>query len=132
MAGSAFYSTTALDDLLIYTRDNATRVLLLDDYTQGDDYATVTGGSNVLAEATISPADFTGPTSNGLHRLITFTGKSATAGNNSSVAELHIALTNGVNEVLAVTDETSNQTITAGNIVTFPNFYMQSSQPSLV
>jgi hypothetical protein len=134
---ATWYDTSALDTLLeriagtgLHSGVGAITVRLLDTYTQGDNFAEV--NTQTIAQATISTGDFTGPVASGLHRRLTFSGKtSPSADSNSSAQNLHIALCSGT-VVLAVTDETSDQPITAGNPVTFPSFYMQSSQPTQV
>ena len=121
-----------LDGLLDKISSQATRVMLISNYTQGDAYGTVTGNS--LGEAVISGADFSGP-SNGASnsRVLTFSGKSGTASaTDPAPTNLHIALTDGSSTVLAVTDETSDQAITSGNTLNFPSFTMSALQPTQV
>ena len=126
---ATWFDTTALDALLNEIKNNSVSVRLLDTYTQGDNFATV--DANTIADAAITSGDFTGPAANGNHRRLTFSGKTGNATANSSVQQLHIALCSA-DTVYAVTDETSDQPITSGNPVTFPTFYMQSSQPTQV
>jgi hypothetical protein len=132
---ATWYDTSALDALLDKISgqvggNGATTVRLLDTYSQGDTFSEVNG--NTIAQVAILPGDFTGPASSGNHRRLTFSGKTCpSADSPSSAQDLHIALCSAT-VVLAVTDETSDQTITAGNPVTFPQFYMQSSQPTQV
>jgi hypothetical protein len=135
-----WYDTSALDALLekiagkgaYSSGEGANEIRLLKLYGQGDTYAVV--DSNSIAWAAISPTDFSGPedvTSPNGHRKIDFLGKSGMATITSSGTDLHIALVDTANSVvLAVTNETSDQAITASNNVTFPQFYMQSSQPT--
>jgi hypothetical protein len=106
-----------LDGLLDKISSQAIRVLLISNYSQGDNYATVVGNS--LGEATISPADFSGPAPGASNsRVLTFSGKSGTASaTDPAPTNLHIALTNNVDKVLAVTDETSDQAITSGKVL---------------
>ncbi len=127
--GQVWYATLALEALLNHIKNNTNKIHLLDSYSPGQDYATVVGNS--IGEADVVIGDFTGPSPNGNHRRLTFNGKSGNATGNSATGELHLALTSG-SEVLAVTDETTNQAITNGNPLTFPSFYMQASQPDLV
>lgn len=42
---------------------------------------------------------------------------------------LHIAFTDGTANVIWVTDETSNQAITSGNVINFPSLVYTSNQP---
>ena len=126
---ATWFDTSALDALLNEIKNNSVTVRLLDTYTQGDNFSTV--DANTIASAAITSGDFTGPSSSGQNRRLTFSGKTGTATANSSVQALHIALCSA-SVVYAVTDETSDQPITSGNPVTFPTFYMQSSQPTQV
>lgn len=126
---ATWFETSALDSLLSYIKTNATHVWLLDDYTQGQNYATVQG--NKIGEAAITSGDFTGPSASGNNRTMDFNGKSGSATANSTLADLHIAIVSGT-EVLAVTNETSKQSITNGNPITFPLFSMDVNQPTQV
>lgn len=105
-----------LDSLLdaIVTGAASGKVLLISNYTQGDTYATVT--TNELGDADITGADFTGPAAGGsFSRVLTFSGKTGTAtATDAAPTNLHIAITNGTDTVLCVTDETSDQAITSG------------------
>ena len=63
--------------------------------------------------------------------LTTASGKSATASANSGATpNLHIAFTDGSANVIWVTDETSDQVITAGNTVNFPQLTYTNNQPT--
>jgi hypothetical protein len=89
--------------------------MLVSNYSQGEDYSTVVARS--LGEADISGGGFfTGPTDGGtFSRVLTFTGASTTASaSDPAPTDLHIILTNGVDTILAATDETSDQAITSG------------------
>ncbi|HSD36095.1 MAG TPA: hypothetical protein VLC92_01220 [Rhodocyclaceae bacterium] len=118
-----------LDGGLTAIKTAATKMLLLSAYAVGDSYATVIG--NKLAEATMASADFT-LSSSGSNRLVTTAaGKtgSATAGAVAG-SNLHIAFTDGSAKVLWVSDETTDQAITVGNVVTFPQLTYTSNQPT--
>ena len=119
-----------LDGGLNGIKNVAIRMLLINNYSAGDSYATVTGGANVLATVTMTGTDFTLGTSGNNRTLTTAAGKSATAANNSSTPDLHIAFTDNVSKVLWVTDETSNQAITSGNTVNFPQIVYTAQQPT--
>jgi hypothetical protein len=43
---------------------------------------------------------------------------------------LHIAFTDGTTKLLLVTDETSDQVVTSGNTISFPNLTYTSNQPA--
>lgn len=105
---------------------------LIKAYTAGDNYATVSG--NMCAEASMASGDYTIASSGSNRTLTTASGKTDSSANASSGAtpDLHIAFVDTVNsKVLWVTDETSDQVITAGNPVNFPNALVYTSnQPT--
>lgn len=118
-----------LDGGLNAIKNGATHMLLIKAYTAGDSYATVVG--NLLADVTMVAGDYTISSNGNNRQLQTAAGKSATASQNSGAApNLHIAFTDGSAKVLWVTDETSDQVITAGNTVNFPQLTYTSNQPT--
>lgn len=118
-----------LDNGLNDIKNTATRMILISAYSAGDSYATVQ--ANKLAEATMTSTDFV-LSSSGNNRLITTAaGKSATAtATAGGTPDLHIAFTDGTANVIWVTDETTNQPITSGNTVNFPQLVYTSNQPT--
>jgi hypothetical protein len=118
-----------LDNGLNHIKNNSTRMLLIKAYAASDSYATVI--SNQLAEATMVSGDFT-LSSSGLNRVVTTaSGKTATVTANSGASpNLHIAFTDGSANVIWVTDETTDQVITSGNVVNFPSLTYTSNQPT--
>lgn len=117
-----------LDNGPAYVKTNCDKMLLIDEYTAGDSYATVNG--NKLAEATMASGDFT-LASSGNNRTMTTATKSASATAGATGANLHIAFVDTVNsKVLMVTDETTDQTITNGNTVNFPAITYTANQPT--
>lgn len=118
-----------LDNGLNDIKNNATKMLLIKAYSAGDSYATVVG--NLVAEATMTGTDFTLGSSGSNRTLTTASGKSATASANSGASpDLHIAFTDGTANVIWVTDETSNQVVTSGNTVNFPQVVYTANQPT--
>lgn len=119
------------DDGLNYIKNNCNKIALISTYAANDSYATVT--SNLLAEATMTSSDFTLAGAAGAARTCTTAaGKQDSAANaGGGGANMHIAFlnTNG-SEVLWVTDETSDQTITINNPITFPSLVYTSNQPT--
>lgn len=128
---SKYAHPDVLDNGLAYIKANANKMVLLSAYTSV--YATAVG-ANLLAEVAMTPADYTLAGADGAARtLTTAAGKSDTAANASAsgAPDLHIAFVDTVNsKVLWVTDETSNQAITAGNPVAFPQLVYTSGQPT--
>lgn len=118
-----------LDNGLNDIKNTATRMILISAYSAGDSYATVQ--ANKLAEATMTSTDFV-LSSSGNNRLITTAaGKSGTAtATAGGTPDLHIAFTDGTANVIWVTDETTNQPITSGNTVNFPQLVYTSNQPT--
>lgn len=124
-----FVHADVLDGGLNGIKTVATKMMLIKAYTAGDSYATVTG--NLLAEATMASGDYTLSSSGNNRVLTTATGKSATATAGSGAGpDLHIAFTDGAAKVLWVTDETTDQVITSGNTVNFPQLTYTSNQPT--
>ncbi|HEY9702827.1 MAG TPA: hypothetical protein V6C58_10290 [Allocoleopsis sp.] len=121
--------SNVLDDGLNYIKTNASKMVLLKAYSAGDNYATVSG--NIIATVNMVSGDYTLSSSGSNRVLTTAAGKSDTADLNSGAApDLHIGFTNGTDTVIWVTDETSDQVITAGNIVNFPQITYTSNQPT--
>lgn len=118
-----------LDNGLNDIKNNATKMILISAYSAGDSYATVVG--NQLAEATMTSADYVLASSGSNRTLTTAAGKSATAtATAGGTPDLHIAFTDGAANVIWVTDETSNQPITTGNTINFPQIVYTSNQPT--
>lgn len=121
-------NSTVLDNGLNEIKNTATKMLLISTYTAGDSYATVV--ANKLAEVTMSATDYTVASSANDRTLTVASGKTATATTGASGSpDLHIAFTDGAANVKWVTDETSNQPITVGNIINFPAPVYTSKQP---
>lgn len=121
-------ASSVLDNGLNQIKNNATRMCLIKAYAAADSYATVAG--NIIAEAVMASGDFT-LSSVSSDRRITTTTKSPTASANSGAApNLHVAFIDAANNVLWVTDETSDQVVTSGNLVNFPAFTYTSGQPT--
>lgn len=118
-----------LDNGLNDIKNTATKMLLISAYTAGDSYATVVAAQ--LAEATMASGDFTLASSGSNRTLTTASGKSGTAtATASGTPDLHIAFTDGAANVIWVTDETTNQPITSGNTINFPQIVYTSNQPT--
>ena len=116
-----------LDNGPAYIKTNCDKVCVLSSYAEGDNYATVTAA--ILAEAAMASTDFTLDSSGNDRTLTTAAGKQDTAANVSGTAS-HIAFVDTVaSKVLWVTEETSGQSITAGNPVTFPSLVYTAKQP---
>ena len=116
-----------LDNGPAYIKTNCDKVCVVSAYTAGDSYATVTAA--ILAEAALTSTDFTLASSGSDRTLTTAAGKQDTAANVSGTAS-HIAFVDTVaSKVLWVTEETSGQSITAGNPVTFPSLVYTAKQP---
>lgn len=124
-----FAHADVLDGGLNGIKNVATKMILVSAYTAGDSYATIQ--TNKLAEATMASTDFVLSSSGSNRVLTTAAGKSAVASASATgTPDLHIAFTDGTAKVLWVTDETSNQAITSGNTVNFPQLTFQSNQPT--
>ena len=118
-----------LDNGLNDIKTNATHMLLIKAYTLADSYATVVG--NIVADVTMVSGDYTLANSGSNRTLTTASGKSATASAGSGAGpNLHFAFTDGTANVIWVTDETSDQVVTSGNTVNFPQLVYTSNQPT--
>lgn len=101
---------------------------LLKSYQAGQTHAAVS--VNSLGEISMAPADF--PATNYLSgRRTTIRGKTLPlTANSGSNPDLHVALIDSVqNEVLLVTDETSDQIVTAGGTFSIPDWAYTTTQP---
>ena len=118
-----------LDNGINYIKANCNKIALISSYAVGDSYATV--NERILAEATLTNADFTLSSSGNNRVLTTAAGKQDTSANaTGGSATNHIAFLDTVNsKVLWVTQETTGQAITAGNPVTFPSLTYTVRQP---
>jgi hypothetical protein len=123
-------TSAVLDDGLNSIKTNCDVMLLIDNYTLGDSYATVVG--NTVASVAMTSGDYTlAGTAGNPRTLTTAAGKSATASATTTGGDnLHFAFTNGTDTVYWVTDETSNQVVTSGNTVNFPQLVYTSNQPT--
>ena len=128
---ATWYDKTSLDALLNAIQNPSTRLILISTYTQGQDYATVTG--NEVATANIDNTDFVDPVDEATppnSRRMVFSCVSGIGSiGGGGGADNHIAIISG-SVVLAVTKELSTQTVVDGNPVTFPGFYLQANQPT--
>ena len=125
-----YFHPDVLDNGPAYLRANCDSMVLVSTYTFGDNYATVTG--NVLAAVSMAPTDFTlADGASNSRTMTTASGKQDTAADDGGGgASMHIAFLDTVNsKVLGVTEETSDQTITAGNPVLFPEITVAVGQP---
>lgn len=124
-------SANVLDSGLNYIKTNCDKMVAVVSYTAGDSYATVTGGANIVAEATMATGDFTLGTSGSNRTLTTAAGKTDDSANNTGdPTHLVFLKTTATTEVLWATDETSTQTVTAGNPVNFPSLVYTANQPT--
>lgn len=101
-------------------------------YTAGDAYATVVT-TNSCGVVDMAAADYVQSGAAGAPRTTTIAAKNGVSVATSSGAapDLHIAHVDSVSsEVLYVTDETSNQVLTAGNTMNVPAHTYAVGQPT--
>ena len=110
-----------LDNGPNFIKNNCNSWVCVVSYAAGDSYATVTGGSNILAQVSMASGDFTNGTSGNDRTLTVASGKSDTSANNTGAASHLVFLDTANSKVLWATEETSGQTITSGNPVNFPS-----------
>lgn len=110
-----------LDNGLAYLKANCNQVSVLRAYAAGDSYVTVTGNS--VCDIAAATGDFTlgnGSYSNSRKISVAAMAANATA-NSGESPDLHFAYLDTANsKVLGVTDETSDQQIYTGNLVSCP------------
>lgn len=116
-----------LDDGLNEIKSNAIRLLVIDEYTAADSYATVVG--NAVVTIVVDSADFV-ISSSGSDRVITAAAQSGTATGAAVGTTTHFAFTDGSARVLWVTDESSDLAIAIGNTVNTPALTYTSDQPT--
>lgn len=125
-------SSDVLDSGINYIKNNANKAILLKAYSAGDSYATVNTTNNIAEVATTS-GDFTLGNGTASSRTLTAAAKTAVSvtSNSGASPNLHVAYVNTTGSaVLWVTDETSDQVVTAGNTVNFPSAVYTSNQPT--
>ncbi len=129
---TAFYGQNVLDKGLEYIVNNVNEMRVVSNYTAGDTYATVV--ANTVCLIVTSPTDFTLGNQGVNGREVIVSAKSGTASADSGAGpDLHVALTFSTGtEVIAVTDETTDQEITSGNPINVPQFRLKQNQPTLV
>lgn len=120
-----------LDNGISEIRDNCTAVLAVVAAAVGANYATVTGGSNVLASLAREPGDFSlsTPSTTSNRRITSAAGQDpeADAGGTAN----HFAFIDAsTSRVLWVTEVANPQSIAQGNPVNFPSLSYTSNQPT--
>lgn len=114
-----------LDNGPAYIKTNCNKVLLLKSYSAGDSYATVNGGTVKVAEAALVTGDFSHSNGASSSRTLTAAISGKSGGNAllntvNGTDDMHMAFVDTTNsKVLWATDETTDQSITSGNPVTF-------------
>jgi hypothetical protein len=100
-------------------------------YAGSDAYATVVT-TNGLGSVDLVPGDLVQSGAAGAARTTTVGAKAITvAGNSGAAPNLHIAIVDSVsNEVLLVTDETSDQQVYTGNTFNVPAWTYAVGQPT--
>lgn len=121
-------NSLVLDNGLNHIKNNCNQMAAIANYTAGDSYAAVTGGTNVLASVAMAPSDLVISDEGTGRKITSATGKQDTSANNGGVVS-HIAFLDTTNsQVLWVTNETSGQTIVQGNPINFPQLSYTSDQ----
>ena len=126
-----YLNLDVLDQGLALIKSGTQRIVVMRNYTAGMAYATVV--SNIIASSAATSADFTLADQGTLGRKCTSTSRLSTTATATSVSgdDLHFALLDdSSSRVLAVTDESSNQVVTIGNIVTIPALTCNANQPT--
>lgn len=119
-----------LDNGPNYIKNNCNKWVAVLSYTAGDSYATVTTAGNIIAEVTVTSADFTNGSSGNNRTLTTASGKQDTSANNSGDPTALVCVDTVNSKVLWKADENSANNVTTGNPVTFPSLVYTSNQPT--
>ena len=127
---ATYLNPDVLDNGLQHIIDQAAGnidLLLINGYTQGDSFATVSGASVLsigLAGGDLSLSDY------GTGRKLTVAEKSGTATGNATNPDLHVAIVDIItSKVLAVTDDTGDADVANGDPKTIPTFDIRMNQP---
>ena len=123
-------NSAVLDNGLNEIKNFCDKMVVVDAYSAGDSYATVNG--NILASVAMSSGDFTLGSSGNNRTLTTASGKSDASADATGVSSHIVFLdtTSSPQRVLWATEETSGQTVTAGNQVNFPSLVYTATQPA--
>lgn len=128
-----YASPEFLDGGFTAFKANVNKMILLKSYAVSDTYAAVNVTNN-LAEIAVATGDFTLSGADGADRIMTSTAKNdvTVAASSGASPNLHIAFVDTVNsKIYWVTDEASDQVITAGNKVNFPALTCTNKQPTV-
>lgn len=124
-----WYHPDVLDNGLSELDTAVTTMHLITAFTPGDSFATVTS-TNSIGSVAIAAGDIVLEDQGTNGRQAAVAAKTITGASASGAApDLHVALVDGT-RVLAVTDETSDQEIFAGNDVNIPAFNCKMNQPT--
>ena len=124
-----FASSNMLDGGLSYLKNNATKAILIKDYTVGDSYEDVTG--NTVVAVTIDSSDILLTDGASSSRVATIAEQAGTVtGATGATPDLHYAFTNGSNEVIYVTNETTDREFLVDDTATMPAITVTVGQPA--
>lgn len=137
------HGQSVLDAQLNYIVTNTDRILLVPTYLRADSYATVV--AKIIAASAVTAGDLFGTivdetTQNGAdanapNRRLPVNSRvldAAIASNTSPTDLCQILVDDGGSEILAVSNETTNRSISISDVVTSFSFYIQASQPAQV
>ena len=121
----------AMDLALLHITQNADFIWYIADYALGDTFATVQG--NLRGDAAINGGMWTPVTSFGDARRVTFNGVTGTGLSGTAVVDGHIAFVDTTrNQVLWVTNESTDIDPRVNQDMLFPQVLLQINQPTLV
>lgn len=123
-------SSNVLDSGLNYIKSNCNTMAAVINYTAGDAYSTVMAAANIVAQVSMASADFTLSSSSNNRLLTSASGKQAASASNTGDPSHIVFVNNSTSEVIAVTTESTAQTVTAGNPVLFPSIVFTANQPT--
>jgi hypothetical protein len=130
MATTKYASTAFLQGGLSYLKSSVASVRLLSNFTAGDPPATITANQLVNLAITAAAITLNTPAA-GAAATATFAPPAAqNAGATGGGANNTIAFCDSTGAAIWCTPETSQQTVTIGNPVTFPTLVYTASQPA--
>lgn len=125
-----YVTSAVLDGGPAVIKANAVKLVMLKAYGVADNAATIT--TNTIAEVVVSTTDYTLGAQGSNGRKLTCAAKT-TGGATATLAagfDLHVAHLDAAGNALWVTDETSNQAVTAGNPFDIPAHDYNVNQPT--
>lgn len=130
-----YVNPLALTGGLDWIDANVDKIVIVKSYVAGDSYATVTGGTNIIAEVTGGDVVLTisdGATTNSKKIVSSAKSNAAIVNAYSGGGDTHAVWlkTTATAAVVYATDETSEQTFTVTDLMNIPTITLTYAQPA--